>query len=124
MSPARLQRVLRVLTLALAGVGVLYLWNRYELIDLPEGGCSPLRRLRAGNTLWVDLKPAHIAVGDVLFFELPGGEIGLAEVERSRDGEAWWVACDDPACPGTDSEELGWIPRERVHGRLLMAFDF
>lgn len=123
MTPKSLQRRLRIVTLMLAALGAAYLWNRYELIDLPGSGCSPLRSIRPGNTLWVDLAPSDIAEGNVLFFELPNGSIALAQVTRVGP-EGYWVSCDDPACPGVDSDDLGWLQEEQIHGRMIMALDF
>lgn len=124
MTPARLQRHLRRLTLVLAAVGVAYLYTRFELLPLPEQGCSPLRRLRAGTLLWVDRRPARLEVGDVVFFRLEGGTIALGEVARREEQPARsWVLTDDPLCPGVDSDDLGWISDADVHGRLMMALD-
>lgn len=125
MNPRRLQRSLRLFTLVIAGLGGFYLWNRYELIDLPVEGCSPLRRIRPGQTLWIDLSPSTISAGDVVFFELPDGQLALAQVDRlASEPQRYWLLCDDPGCPGEDSDNHGWIPRELIHGRMMMAFDF
>jgi hypothetical protein len=124
MTPARLQVLLRRGTLLLAAVGAAYLWTRFEVLPLPAGGCSPLRRLRPGTLLWVDRRPGPLEVGDVVFFRLADGTIVLGEVaRREASPPRSWVLTDDPACPGTDSDDLGWVPDGDVHGRLMMAFD-
>jgi hypothetical protein len=124
VKPKRLQRLLRNATLLTAVAGGIYLWNRYELIDLPRAGCSPLKSLSPGNKLWVDLFPARIVVGDVLFFLPPQGQLSLARVERIEGApERYWLAGDDPTCPTVASDELGWIPGDWVQGRLMMAID-
>ncbi len=124
MTPARLQLLLRRGTLVLAAVGVAYLWTRFELLPLPAEGCSPLRRLRAGTLLWVDRRPGPLEVGDVVFFRLEGGTIALGEVARRAESPPRsWILTDVPDCPGVDSDDVGWIEDEDVHGRLMMAFD-
>ncbi len=124
MNPRRLQRSLRFLTLSCAALGGLYLWNRYEVIVLPGEGCLPLQSIRPGNTLWIDLVPARIGVGDVVFFDLPEGTIALAQVGRIEEGPLrYWLETDNPGCPGYQSEELGWIDEESIHGRLMMSID-
>lgn len=126
MSPKVLQRILRNATLVVTFAGGLYLWNRFELFDLPAEGCSPLQSLRPGNKLWVDLYPRRIGVGDVVFFQPPGGEISLGRVERLEEEPQprYWLGVDDPACPGQDSEALGWVSRDWIQGRMMMALDF
>ena len=126
MTPKALQRLLRNATLVVTAAGGLYLWNRFELIDLPSQGCSPLKSLRPGNQLWVDLYPRRIEVGDVVFFQPPAGEVSLARVERIEELEEsrYWLGGDAPACPGQGSEELGWVSRDWIQGRMMMALDF
>ncbi len=120
MNPRKLQRVLSRGTLLLAALGGMYLWTRYEVMTLPEGGCSPLTQLAPGSFMWIDLRPVEIGVGDVLFFDVPGGRLGIGLVERV-EGARYWVVTDVVDCPGESSETLGWIGGERVHGRLILA---
>jgi len=107
--------------------GGFYLYHRYEVIRLPEGGRSPLLRLAPGMRLWLDRRPPTIAAGDVVFFELEGGKVGFAEVERV-DGEGetarYWVVTDAPDVEAQDSDELGWLHRDSIQARLMMATDF
>jgi hypothetical protein len=124
MDQKRLRRILRRITLISAVLGAIYLWNRFEVITMPEDRCSPLLRLAPGNKLWVDRRPGGVAVGDVLFFTIPDGGLGIAEVERiDREGERYWMAIDNPDCPVSDSDQFGWISREAVEGRMMMATD-
>jgi hypothetical protein len=124
VTPRRLQRFLRNLTLLCAAVGGLYLWNRYELIDLPAEGRSPLASLSPGNRLWVDLMPGRFVVGDVLFYSPPDGELSFGRVQRiEAEPERYWVVVDAPDLVARSSEGLGWIPRDWIQGRLMMALD-
>lgn len=124
MKQKLLQRRLRFITLALAALGGAYLWSRYEVIHLPVEGCSPIHQVRAGASLWVDLSPARIEVGDALFFQVPSGQLAFSQVERIKEGpRSYWVRNDNEACPGSDSESLGWVSANQVHGRLIMALD-
>ena len=106
MNPRRLQRILSRATLVGAALGGIYLWTRYEVMTLPEAGCSPLTRLAPGSFMWIDLRPGAIAAADVLFFELPDGRLALGEVERI-DGEAYWIVTDVEDCPAESSATLG-----------------
>lgn len=125
VNPSRLQRTLGRATLVAVAIGGIYLWNRYEWMKLPGEGCSPLTRISPGNTLWVDRWPGRIEVGDVLFFDVGDGGIAIAEVsEVAPDGDRYWVLTDVEDCPGVDSDELGWISRDAVQGRLMMATNF
>lgn len=127
MTPQKVLRLARRLTLVAVLAGGFYLYNRYEVIRLPENGRSPLLRLAPGKRLWLDRRPPAIVVGDVVFFELPDGKVGFAEVERVEGaGETvrCWVVTDAPGVEGSDSDELGWIPRESIQARLMMATDF
>lgn len=124
LSPRRVQRFLRNLTLVCAVAGGVYLWNRYELIDLPQEGQSPLKSLSPGNRLWVDLMPRTIVVGDVLFYAPPAGGLAFGRVERiEEEPRRYWVVIDVPELDAPSSEELGWISSEQVQGRLMMALD-
>ena len=116
----RVQRWLSRGTLAFTVLGGLYLWTRYEVLTLPGEGCSPLTRLAPGSLLWIDLRPAALAEGDVVFFALADGRLALAEVERQGE-EGLWLVTDDEACPGESSATLGWIDEARVHGRMILA---
>jgi len=125
VNPTRLHRLARRLTLLAVLAGGFYLWQRFEVISLPEAGRSPLLRITPGNQLWLDRRPGEIGVGDVLFYEQPDGSIGFAEVEVvDPDADRYWLSTDAPGVPAVDSDELGWIPRESIQARLMMATDF
>lgn len=79
-------------------------------------------RLRPGATLWIDRRPPSVDLGDIVFFPLPEGGIGLGQVDRfDSQRDMYWVVTDDERCPGRDSDDLGWIPAGDLYGRLLMA---
>ena len=59
-----LLRSLRRATLLLALLGAAYLVLRFDLVNLPDGSCSPLRRYEAGDRLIVDRRPSSVEVGD------------------------------------------------------------
>ena len=113
--------LLRRLSLLLALGGGFYLWQRYEVLPLAESGCSPLMSLSPGTKMWIDRRPSDLGVGDVLFYELPGGSISFGRCTRV-DGNKFWIETDVESCPSQASDELGWLPRKRIHARLVMAF--
>lgn len=113
----RAQRIL----LGLAFLGALYLVWRIETLRLPSGGCSPVLRYSPGALLLLDGKPPGFHAGDVVLFEADGTDtLYLGVIEREEE-ERFWILTDNPICPGTDSDELGWIPRTAVRGRALLA---
>ncbi len=125
--PRTLQRHVSRAILVLSVLGVLYLFWRFELIRLPRSGCSPLLRLSPGDLLLFDSKSPHYQVGDIVLFAGPGGSLHLGEIRRHEadaepdDPDAVWVLTDRPDCPGLDSDDLGWIGREQLRGRMLIA---
>ncbi len=114
--------VLRRVAIVVAAVGAFYLYQRYEILPLDQAGCSPLMSLRPGSTLWIDRQPSNLGMGDVLFFTLPDGAVGFGRCTRT-EGDKLWVETDVDDCPAPDSDELGWLQPEQIHGRLIMAFD-
>jgi len=124
LDPQRLVRPLRLLTLALAAAGALYLWRRYDLMLLPAGGCSPLASLAPGDRLLLDRRPRAPVVGDALVFAGPENALHLAVVRQARgsgDARELWLETEVADCPGPDSRELGWIPARSVRARVLLA---
>lgn len=121
-------RRLRLATYVLAATGGVYLLNRYEVIPMPSEGCSPLLSLRPGSMLWVDQMAPGLEVGDVAFFNLPGGGVGIARCARTRSGadgvQSYWLETDVESCPGVDSDDLGWVSARDIQGRLILSMDF
>ena len=125
LNPRRLERPARRACLALAVAGVLYLVWRFDLTGLPAEGCSPVARFAPGESLIVDRRPSDWTAGDAAFFAGPDGRLHLGLVERTRhvDGALEvWTTTDALDCPGVGSEELGWIPRRRLRGRVVMIW--
>lgn len=121
MKPQLVVRRLQRGILALAFLGGLYLIWRVELLRLPPAGCSPVLRFAPGALLLLDGKPPRLHSGDVVLFEAEGSDtLYLGVVEREENGR-YWILTDNAACPGTDSDDLGWIPRDALRGRALLA---
>lgn len=120
MRPKKLQHLLSRATLLLAALGGLYLWTRYEVLSLPESGCSPLARVAPGSWMWIDLAPRGLREGDAVFFELSDGRLALAQIERI-EADGLWLITDMADCPAESSLTQGLIAEERVHGRLILA---
>ena len=115
-----MQRIL----LALAFLGALYLIWRVDVLRLPGAGCAPVLRFSPGALLLFDSQPPRFYTGDVVLFEAEGTEtLYLGVVEREEDGR-YWIQTDSPTCPGTDSDELGWIAKGQIRGRALIALPF
>ena len=121
MKAVRVLSVFRRLTLFLALSGLFYLYWRFELLSMPDHGCSPLMRFSPGSSLLVDKHPREYVTGDAAFFLSPRGSLHLGVVESvGRDG--YWLSTDNPACEGEGSDELGVIVEARMQGRILFAF--
>jgi hypothetical protein len=125
---ALLRRGLILYTLLALG----YLVWRFEVLTLPQAGCSPLTTVRPGAHLFVDGHARRYHEGDMLLFRDGTGRVLLARVAPRPDSVApglgvapgLWVLSDDPDCPSPDSRTLGPIPRERWAGRVLFAFSW
>lgn len=130
VSPRRVQRWVRNGVFLACGLGIAYLVWRFELVRLPRAGCSPLLRLAPGDLLVFDTRPPAYHTWDVVLFRGPRGELLLGELRPDTEGRGAppaaarahvWIRTDRAECPGTDSLQLGWIPREALVGRLLLA---
>lgn len=131
----RLQRNLRRLSWVIALGAVAYLAWRFETLTLPAGGCSPLFRFQAGQTLLTDRHPSTLAIGDAVLYRA-SGQVLLGSIEELRGAgrqpisplasNPWphslWLVTDAPDCPGADSRELGWIPVEDLAARVLLVW--
>ena len=110
--------------LTLLGTGYLVL--RFDLQSIPEGGCSALRRFSAGDRLIVDRWAPTLDEGDAVLFD--GGEeygllLGRIETREGQGGGArYWVSGDRSDCPTPGSVDFGWLQRDRISSRVLMAW--
>lgn len=123
MDPRKLIPHARRVVLLVACVSLIYLWTRFEMYGLPRDGCSPLSRFSPGDRLLLDRRGEPVRDQAVLV-RGPDDVLYLGKVTRLRDGEAGldvWIETDAPRCPGTDSDELGWIPeQDRVASVVLI----
>lgn len=126
MNPRRLIPHLRYASLALACIGVAYMVMRYSRFELPEAGCSPLLRFTPGEALLVDHRPPLLTPGDAVFFRGPDARLYLGLIARTRGSAGsdleLWIETDDPDCPGTDSDDLGWVAASDVEARVMLAW--
>jgi len=129
MNVRKMQMSLRRATWVIAACGVLYMLMRYDNQVLPPGGCSPLRRFAAGNSLLCDRQPSGYAEGDAVMVYGPDGLLYLAAVTKVRpEGAArsevqeLWVETDASDCPGKDSNDFGWVAHEDCSARVLFAW--
>ena len=123
MNPRTLTPHLRRIAYLLAGMGVIYLYLRFDTRRLPEEGCSPLLRFAPGDRLLIDQRPEGFAVGDAVLVQADDGILYLALVRRLRsEDQELWVQTDAPDCPGRDSDDFGWVPVEEAVARVIMVW--
>jgi hypothetical protein len=125
MDAATLSTKVRRAGYVLAAAGVVYLWSRYDVYDVPQIACSPVVGVAPGARLLLDRWAKDAREHDVLLFRDAAGALHLGRVEAApgalSSGELW-IGGDDPACPGFESSESGAVPRERIEARVLIAF--
>lgn len=120
MSRSRILFLVRRVIFGLALVALAYLYWRFEVVRLPDGGCSPLMRFGSGSALVVDKHPPIYEHSDAVFFEGPSGGLFLGVVETSQ-AAGFWLTTDNPQCSGRASEEFGVISLNLLRGRVLFA---
>ena len=115
----RVRRVTLVLVVAALG----YLFVRFDLVRLPEEGCSPLYAVPPGSLLVVDLRPRPLASGDIVLYRDGDGVLLLGRVDEppvaGTPPGSLWVATDATGCPTRDSNTMGALSREAVAGRVM-----
>ncbi len=125
MDAATLSTKVRRAGYVLAATGVVYLWARYDVYDVPEIACSPVVGVAPGARLVLDRWAKDVRSEDVLMFRDASGMLHLGRVEDAPQplapGEVW-IGGDDPACPGYESADSGAVPKERIEARVLVAF--
>ena len=119
MTPAKIQRVVRRLTLLLAAAGGLYLYTRFSLLAVPREGCTPVLRFAPGTTLLLDTRPRPLRPADEVLFRVDETTNSLGIVREVREDGALWIAIDASNCPAPSSEQLGWIPASRIAARVV-----
>ncbi|KNX36586.1 S24 family peptidase [Luteipulveratus halotolerans] len=84
-------------------------------------GRSMLPTYRDGDRLLV-LYGARVVRGRAHVVDLPPGPDGPRPVAvkrvTRRDGDGWWVECDNPA-EGVDSWTVGALPESAVRARVV-----
>jgi hypothetical protein len=121
----RVRIALYAAILALLG----FLLLRYDLLRLPEQGCSPLSGIAPGARLVVERHPRKVAPGDALLYRSPAGELLLgrvveppasvsAEAHAACAAGSLWLVSEDRACSTKDSGEFGPIAPSAVEGRI------
>ncbi len=126
-------RYARYAVYAFVVVALGYLVLRFDMITLPEEGCSPLRSISPGDRLVVDLWPGRLAEGDPVLFRDESGKLLLGKVGTVPEtapesyaaavaAGAYWIVADDPRCPAPDSRALGPIDAEAIAGKVFLAF--
>lgn len=120
MNPRTWVRPLRRGSLLCALVVGCYLAWRFGTVQFPAEGCSPLASVGAGDVLLVDRKPGELQLGAALFVEVEG-RLYLVRLKRRDEHGRLWVETEVSACPGADSDDFGWIDRDAVRSRVLMA---
>lgn len=128
LTPARIQRHLRWIVIAVAALGLLYLGKRFEVVTLPEEGCSPLFAYPPGTGLLVDKRFGDLNEGDAVFFRVQAGALQIGRIrgieQDSKGDPAYSILGDDERCPIPDSSSLGTFPRDRVAARVILAMPF
>jgi hypothetical protein len=121
LDPRRLVRGLRWATIAAALGAALYLGGRFEVVTLPSEGCSPVARYVPGVRLLVDRWARTWQSGDCVFVSDAAGAVHLVLLAECDATDAWWTRSDVDACPGAAGDELGWVPADRLLGRVLLG---
>lgn len=108
-------------TILIACCMALYLGARYDVLTLPEDGCSPVSLYSPGSSLLVDRRPPSWAVGDCVFVESADGLVHLGLLGTEDEAGRYWIQTDMPDCPGVDGELLGWVDPASLLGRVVMG---
>lgn len=120
MNPKQWVRPLRRGSLLCALVVGCYLVWRFGTLQFPAEGCSPLASIGAGDVLLVDRRPGALKLEAALFVEVEE-QLYLVRLKRRDAQGRLWVETEVSTCPGADSDDFGWIERDAVRSRVLMA---
>ena len=117
----RLLRLMRRGTTIFALGMALYMGQRFDLLKLPELGCSPVSRFSPGARLLVDRRPPEWRSDDCVFVASSDGAVHLVFLGSKNEDGHFWTQTDMPDCPGVDAEQLGWVNPDDLMGRVIMA---
>ena len=115
--PLSYLRAIRFAIYAAAGLGVLALVRRYDLVDVPATGLPP-PGVELGARLWVDTRPPAVGVDDLVLFGDAGGLLRIGRVTATSQTGLQIATGADPASPEADA----LIPRANLRGRVLLAW--
>ncbi len=121
VSPRQWLRLARWVTIGSALGAALYLGGKFDLVTLPEDGCSPIARYPSGSRLLVDRWASDWAAGDCAFASDQGGVVHIVLLARRSEVGRWWVETDAADCPGIDPEVMGWLSGDRLLGRVVLS---
>ena len=109
---------MRRVTWMTALLGGMYLFLRFDTIQLEEG-ISPIHRYGQGDRLLVDLHFDGLAEGNAVVVRGTDQALHLVLIERIDPEQGVWVRVDHP--DGYSSESQGWLARDAVLGRVVLA---
>jgi len=121
LAPKDWVRLARWLTVGVAGGALAYLGVRFDLLTLPEEGCSPVSRYAPGSRLLIDRWGGAWREGDCVFVSDEDGAIHITLLTAHDGGGKWWTSTDVEDCPGVDPEAIGWVPEEAILGRVILG---
>ena len=116
-----LLRIMRRGTLLIAACSALYIGSRFDMLVLPEAGCSPVSRFSPGARVLVDRRPPQFFAGDCVFVEGGDGLVHLVLLGAMNEAGEFWTHTDTPDCPGADPALLGWVKPDDLLGRVAMG---
>jgi hypothetical protein len=118
MNRNQILRCVRRATWVTAILGAMYLFIRYDTINL-EGGESPIFRYGQGQRLLVDLRFNDLEVNNAVIVRGHDQGLHLVLVEKIDPDQGVWVRVDHPEA--YSSEQSGWLALEAVLGRVILA---
>lgn len=113
----------RILLITLVAITAMVVWFRanFELVSVPKAMDTLPTTHPPGATCIVLKRPSKVAVGDVVFVDLPAGGTLLARVEEvTAAGIA--VAGANPSSVFTGGRTIGPLAPAAVRGRVVTVF--